>query len=166
MVFETTQGFRTTEPWGSQMGSQRGSKPEHVRAGCGPHLFPWCHPPGRIQWRVSICLLATLACDFPAPAVWRGPMSSQHDGRWPGWEEKAGRTAVENVCDPAPPSAWWLRRWEQSSGSRRVAGSIPTLGVSKCPWARRLTPDCSWRAGWCLAWRPIAVGVWMCEWEA
>ena len=59
---------------------------------------------------------------------------------------------------------------ELSSGSRRVAGSIPTLGVSKCPWARHLTPDCSWRAGWYLAWQPIAVGVWMCvwmgEWEA
>ena len=46
----------------------------------------------------------------------------------------------------------------------------PTLGVSKCPWARHLTPNCSWRAGWYLAWQPIAVGVWMCvwmgEWEA
>ena len=45
-----------------------------------------------------------------------------------------------------------------------------TLGVSKCPWARHLTPNCSWRAGWYLAWQPIAVGVWMCvwmgEWEA
>ena len=40
----------------------------------------------------------------------------------------------------------------------------PTLGVSKCPWARHLTPNCSWRAGWCLAWQPIAVGVWMCVW--
>ena len=43
-------------------------------------------------------------------------------------------------------------------------------GVSKCPWARHLTPNCSWRAGWYLAWQPIAVGVWMClwmgEWEA
>ena len=37
----------------------------------------------------------------------------------------------------------------------------PTLGVSKCPWARHLTPNCSWRAGWYLAWQPIAVGVWM-----
>ena len=36
----------------------------------------------------------------------------------------------------------------------------PTLGVSKCPWARQLTPDCSWRAGWYLAWQPIAVGEW------
>ena len=34
----------------------------------------------------------------------------------------------------------------------------PTLGVSKCHWARRLTPNCSWRAGWYLAWQPI---VWM-----
>ena len=46
----------------------------------------------------------------------------------------------------------------------------PTLGVSKCPWARHLTPNRSWRAGWYLAWQPIAVGVWMCvwmgEWEA
>ena len=25
-----------------------------------------------------------------------------------------------------------------------------TLGVSKCPWARHLTPNCSWRAG-CMA---------------
>ena len=45
-----------------------------------------------------------------------------------------------------------------------------TLGVSKCPWARHLTPNRSWRAGWYLAWQPIAVGVWMCvwtgEWEA
>ena len=38
----------------------------------------------------------------------------------------------------------------------------PTLGVSKCPWARHLTPNCSWWAGWYLAWQPIAVGVWMC----
>ena len=28
----------------------------------------------------------------------------------------------------------------------------PTLGVSKCPWARHLTPNCSWWAGWYLAW--------------
>ena len=46
----------------------------------------------------------------------------------------------------------------------------PTLGVSKCPWARHLTLNCSWRAGWYLAWQPIAIGVWMCvwtgEWEA
>ena len=41
----------------------------------------------------------------------------------------------------------------------------PTLGVSKCPWARHLTPNCSWRAGWYLAWQPIAVGVWMCVWK-
>ena len=38
----------------------------------------------------------------------------------------------------------------------------PTLGVSKCPWARHLTPNCSWRAGWYLAWQPIAIGVWVC----
>ena len=25
-----------------------------------------------------------------------------------------------------------------------------------------LTLDCSWRAGWYLAWQPIAIGVWMC----
>ena len=46
----------------------------------------------------------------------------------------------------------------------------PTLGVSKCPRARHLTPNCSWWAGWYLAWQPITVGVWMCvwmgEWEA
>ena len=40
----------------------------------------------------------------------------------------------------------------------------PTLGVSQCPWARHLTPNCSWQAGWYLAWQPIAVGVWMCVW--
>ena len=40
----------------------------------------------------------------------------------------------------------------------------PTLGVSKCPWARHLTPNRSWRAGWYLARQPIAVGVWMCVW--
>ena len=40
----------------------------------------------------------------------------------------------------------------------------PTLGMSKCPWARHLTLNCSWRAGWYLACRPIAVGVWMGEW--
>ena len=46
----------------------------------------------------------------------------------------------------------------------------PALGVSKCPWARHLTPNCSWRAGWYLAWQSIAVGVCVCvwtgEWEA
>ena len=42
----------------------------------------------------------------------------------------------------------------------------PALGVTKYPWAGYLTPNCSWRAGWCLAWQPIAVGVWMGEWEA
>ena len=42
----------------------------------------------------------------------------------------------------------------------------PTLGVLKCPWARHLTPNSSWRAGWYLAWQPIAVGVWVGEWEA
>ena len=30
--------------------------------------------------------------------------------------------------------------------------------MSKCPWARHLTPNCSWWAGWYLAWQPIAVG--------
>ena len=40
----------------------------------------------------------------------------------------------------------------------------PTLGVSKCPWARCLTPNCSWRAGWYLAWQLIVnvcVNGWM-----
>ena len=40
----------------------------------------------------------------------------------------------------------------------------PTLAVSKYPWARHLTPNCSWRAGWYLAWQAIAVGVWMFVW--
>ena len=41
----------------------------------------------------------------------------------------------------------------------------PTLGVSKCPWARNLTPNCSWRTGWYLAWQPIACWcVNVCEW--
>ena len=40
----------------------------------------------------------------------------------------------------------------------------PTLSVSKCPWARHLTPKCSWPVGCYLAWQPIGVGVWMCVW--
>ena len=40
----------------------------------------------------------------------------------------------------------------------------PTLDMSKCPWARHLTPNCSWWAGWHLEWQPIAVGVWVCVW--
>ena len=46
-----------------------------------------------------------------------------------------------------------------SSGKSEGCRFDPTLGVSKCPWARHLTPNCSWWAGWYLAWQPIAVGV-------
>ena len=54
------------------------------------------------------------------------------------------------------------------SGGRAVAWQSegcrvdPILGVSKCPWASLLTPNCSWWAGWYLAWQPIAVDVWVC----
>ena len=41
----------------------------------------------------------------------------------------------------------------------------PTLATSKCPWARHLTPNYSWQAGWYLEWQPIAVAMWMGEWE-
>ena len=65
---------------------------------------------------------------------------------------------------PAPSSAIW---GDMAQEVRAVAWQSegcrfdPTLGVSKCPWARHLTPNCSWWAGWYLAWQPIAVGVWM-----
>ena len=48
----------------------------------------------------------------------------------------------------------------QSKGSQTTA----TLGMSKCPRARHLTPNCSWRAGWYLAWHPIAIGMCVNGW--
>ena len=65
---------------------------------------------------------------------------------------------------------WWnSHEGHNGSGgksSRLVAGSIPLWEVSKCLWARHPTPNCSWRAWWCLAWQPIIICAWMGEWEA
>ena len=76
------------------------------------------------------------------------------------WVRIFGTLLATNVwkrCGSGGRAVVW-----QSEGCR----FDPTLGVSKCPWARHLTPNCSWRAGWYLAWQLIAVGVWMGEWEA
>ena len=80
-------------------------------------------------------------------------------------------TNTHRACCP-----WFLHGGEMAQEVRAVIWQSegcrfdPTLGMSKCPWARHLTPNCSWRAGWYLAWQPIAVGVWVCvwmgEWEA
>ena len=44
---------------------------------------------------------------------------------------------------------------EGSCGSGvEVAGSIPLVCMSKCPWAKYWTPNCSWCAGRHLAWQP------------
>ena len=45
----------------------------------------------------------------------------------------------------APPPVRRVRKLGTSTVT------YPTLGVSKCPWARHLTPNCSWRASWYLA---------------
>ena len=37
---------------------------------------------------------------------------------------------------------------------RKVASLIPLVCMSKCPWIRYRTPNCSWCAGWHLAWQP------------
>ena len=42
---------------------------------------------------------------------------------------------------------------EPTSCYLKVAGLIPLVCMSKCPWAR-WTPNCSWCAGWHLAWQP------------
>ena len=36
--------------------------------------------------------------------------------------------------------------------------------MSKCPWARHWTPNCSWRAGQHLAWQPTTISVRMYVW--
>ena len=47
--------------------------------------------------------------------------------------------------------------------SRLAVGRFdPTLDVSKCPWARHQTPNCSRQDGRYLKWQPIAVGVCVC----
>ena len=43
---------------------------------------------------------------------------------------------------------------------QKVAGSIPLVCMSKRPWARYWTPNCSWCAGRHLAWQP-SVYVWI-----
>ena len=69
-----------------------------------------------------------------------------------GWDNERWRTGRDTAQEVS--AVVW-----QSEGCR----FDPTLGVSKCPWARRLTLNCSWRTGWCLAWQQLAVGVngWM-----
>ena len=44
--------------------------------------------------------------------------------------------------------------WRAASCYRKVAGSIPLICMSKCPWARCWTPHGSWCAGRQLAWQP------------
>ena len=94
------------------------------------------------------------------------------------WWSDANQRSTSTVCTLVPLSSHTLPLTQDDMAQevRAVAWQSeacrfdPTLGVSKCPWARRLTHNCSWRAGWYLAWQPIAVGVWMCvwmgEWEA
>ena len=55
---------------------------------------------------------------------------------------------------------WWLGLVACGSGGRpmieRSAVRIPAppVHMSKCPWARHWTPNCSRWCGWCLAWFP------------
>ena len=50
--------------------------------------------------------------------------------------------------------------WPRGKAScyRKDAGSIPLVCMSKCPWARYWTPNCSWCAGWHLALQPPPSG--------
>ena len=43
---------------------------------------------------------------------------------------------------------------ELASWYWKVAGLIPLVCMSKCPWARNWTPNCSWCAGRHPAWQP------------
>ena len=46
------------------------------------------------------------------------------------------------------------RQVEPASCYQEVVGSIPLVCMSKCPYARHWTPNCSWCAGRHLAWQP------------
>ena len=88
------------------------------------------------------------------------------------------------------PNLWIVPRWDLAHGptcyitchlaDAFIQSDLQLIRLSRrhTPWSnvglrallKGLTPNCSWRAGWYLAWQPIAVGVWMCvwtgEWEA
>ena len=69
-------------------------------------------------------------------------------------QDRVNRQGKTNICHMVQEVRAVI--W-QSEGCR----FNPTLGMSKCPWARHLTPNCSSRAGWYLAWQPIPVNVWI-----
>ena len=50
---------------------------------------------------------------------------------------------------------------EPASCNRKVASSIPHVCMSKCPWARYWTPNCSWCAGRHLAYPHQCMNVWI-----
>ena len=46
-----------------------------------------------------------------------------------------------------------------------VTGLIPLVCMLKCAWQRHWTANCSWSAGWHLAWQPPpCMAVWMYVW--
>ena len=120
-------------------------------------------------WHLTICyrpgpLAGLLLCTFGANQLWV--------------DEDGGRYVTAGVrdCLSVLETGWGLgeERWDiclcQYAAERDSVEAQTSYSMLKCPWARDLTPNCSLRAGWHLAWQPIAVGVWMCvwmgEWEA
>ena len=120
-------------------------------------LFPQCNR-FFITMQTHLKVWHCNSCVFSHHVFFFLPLPGKRDFVHPHWMSFS--TLDGDVAQEVRAVVW------QSEGCR----FDPTLGVSKCPWARHLTPDCSWRAGWYLAWQPIAVGVWMCvwmgEWEA
>ena len=80
------------------------------------------------------------------------------DGHDPGKVSRS--TGVAQLLFISLPYSGWMhtRRNEYVDGvepascHQNVAGSIPLVCISKCPWARYSTPNCSWCAGRHPAW--------------
>ena len=57
----------------------------------------------------------------------------------------------------------WGGSWiEPAPCYRKDAGFIPLVCMSKCPWARHWTPNCSWCAWLAPCMAAAAISVWMC----
>ena len=120
------------------------------------------HPSDQSQ---SVCPVLSVSSGLPSVQQvsrsfwrWPSPASRPPCGPSPLW---SWRPRLGSACCPERrPNTCWTR-WEapaafsscqqkscvRVSCYQKVAGSVPLVCMSKCPWARHWTPNCSWCAG-------------------
>ena len=101
------------------------------------------HPPVVITLSNYITISLHLVLDDHFAAVYKDVSEES------SMQSYSMRRPVTKTTGVEPASCYW-----------KVAGSIPLVCISKYPWARYWTPNCSWCADWHLSWQWTAISEW------